>query len=120
MKDAGFDAAVDFQPFNKQLDLFVDKKGMEYNKPANRVKGFIYLHLINRINKGWYNKFYTGRWSILDYEEYVDFVITQAPQQTINYFQVSRPCGTIQQEGRTGILYLKMLRRPPTKNGLHI
>jgi len=81
LKEAGFDAAIDFQPFGGIMESFRKKIIARMTKGViRRAKYAFYKKVVNQFSPGLYHKLYFKYWEEdrrrLDYNEYVEHAIS--------------------------------------------
>ena len=82
--DAGFDAAIDFQPWGRQMceykEIIVQKKMMQFNQ---RLKRFFYKNIAKKLSESAYKNYKTSvhnkiiRNNIFGYNDYINYVISK-------------------------------------------
>ncbi|MET0466192.1 MAG: glycoside hydrolase family 99-like domain-containing protein [Chitinophagaceae bacterium] len=86
LRDGGFDAAIDFQPFGNFLDAFRAKKNAQFQRSlAARISYKAQRTFVKMISHEKYSSMVHAKAHVLDYNEYVDFVKTQ-PFPTYSWF----------------------------------
>jgi lipopolysaccharide biosynthesis protein len=87
VKEGGFDAAVDFQPFGNYLYDFqkIKKDAFENRSFWEKAEGKIKRTILKTVNRRKYNLFLQTQWNVWNYQEYVDYVVRQ-PFPGYNWF----------------------------------
>lgn len=86
LKDGGFDAGIDFQPFGNYRQEFINYIGDKYKRNiGERIVHKTVSTFLKVLNKDSYNQYIQKKWNIFDYEQYAEFMQKQ-PIPSYNYF----------------------------------